>query len=276
MVWKKLWLMLAVVGLIFNGCGSVIGTAEKPLSAKYCQEVIDQIKVMQPRVIPGNLAQAEGMNDEDDFNANAYFDVLKNISMEGGYVLDYAYFIGGPGGMPALYARAKSQKPYKNFTAFSNASETLTRPAGDVSIIYLVKEKNGVKYGNKVNVKNTNEGYFEYTLLQIMGPQFYLLGRANMYDIRIACEGSEVEKILADIDSADLTPIDDGFRGSARALDLNPVVEATSQNVTVKLVGFSMWGGFQRYSYTIAKEKPHSFLGFQKEVLLPYDCGKQP
>jgi hypothetical protein len=265
--------MTIIAGGLLSGCTTVTG--DKALSAAWCQETVNALRKIQPLTIPGPLA-SNGEKAGGEFNVNDYFPVLKHLSMEKGYVLDYVYVNDGSGGLPILFARAKDQVPFSIFDEYAAASGNVTRPENDMSLIWLVEEKeNGVfGFGNKIKVQDSNEGYFEYTVLQIIGSQFYLFWHANLNDARIVCVADELEDILNDIDNdSKLAKIDDSFKASARALDLQPVVELSGDTVAVKLVVFSKWGGFSRYTFNISRSSPHSVMGYNKDTLLDYQCG---
>jgi len=265
--------LLIIAGGIFNGCATVTG--DKALSASWCQETVNAIRDMQPMKIPGSLASNnEKMGGE--FDVNDYFPVLKHLSMEKGYVLDYVYVNDGSGGLPILFTRAKEQAPFSIFDEYAAASTNVTRPENDMSLIWLVAEKqDGVfGFGNKIKVQDSNEGYFEYTALQIIGSQFYLFWHAEYNDARIVCVAEELEDVLSDIENdTKLAAIDGNFKAGARALDLQPVIEVSGDTVTVKVVVFSKWGGFSRYTFNIGRSSPHSVTGYNKDILLEYQCG---
>jgi len=129
------------------------------------------------------------------------------------------------------------------------------------------------KSGNKIKIDGTNEGFFEYTVLQMLGEQFYLFWHANYNDADIICEVSAIEDVIVSIENSGLEPITNGFKKDARKLNVKPIVEINGDMVTVKLVVFSKWGGFSRFSYTMYRNYPHMVIGFQDEVLLEYECG---
>ena len=264
--------LIVITGGILNGCTTVTG--DKALSASWAQKTVNAMRVLQPQIIPGGLA-TNSEKSGGEFDVNNYFPVLKHLSMEKGYVLDYVYTNDGSGGLPILFTRAKEQVPFSIFDEYAAASTNVTRPESDKSLIWLVEEgQSGVfAFGNKINVQDSNEGYFEYTVLQIIGSQFYLFWHANYNDARIVCVPEELENVLKDIDSSGYATIDGTFKASARALDLQPVVEVTGDTVTVKMVVFSKWGGFSRYVFTIDRAAPHSVTGFNKEPLLEYQSG---
>jgi hypothetical protein len=54
---------------------------------------------------------------------------------------------------------------------------------------------------------------------------------------------------------------------------VQPVVAITGDTAMVKLVVFSKWGGFSRYSFTVNRNYPHTIVNFQSEDLLDYNCG---
>lgn len=272
---KKIAAALAMVLLlsgVTGGCAAKSGSYN--LSASWCQEVADNIKAIQPVDIPGSLAQDGGMKTGGEFDINEYFPILKHLSIKNGYMLDYFYHAGGSSGTPVLYTRQKNEKPFVSYYEYGNAGNTVTRPENDVSIIWLVKDKDGkFKYGNHVRMDKSSESYFEYAVLQLLGGQFYLFAKANIYDIRIVCEDSRVEDILAEIENSGMAAIDEDFKAAARSLELEPVVTIEEKTATVSLVVFTKWGGFSKVTYTMSRDYPHSITGYTNENLLKYDCG---
>jgi hypothetical protein len=264
--------LIFITGGILNGCTTVTG--DKALSASWCQETVNAMRKIQPLNIPGTLA-SNSQKGGGEFDVMDYFPVLKHLSMEKDYLLDYVYVNDGSGGLPVLFTRAKEQVPFSIFDEYAAASQNVTRPENDLSLIWLVEEKqNGVfNYGNKIKVQDSNEGYFEYTILQIIGSQFYLYWHANYNDARIVCVPDELEIVFKDIDNPKYAAVDGNFKASARALDLQPVIEVNGNSVVVKVVVFSKWGGFSRYIFTIDRAAPHSVTGYNKETLLEYQCG---
>jgi hypothetical protein len=261
-----------LLGGILSGCNTV-KPGSYDLSAAWCQETADKVKALQPVDIPGSLAQDDGLKTGNEFDVNDYFSVLKHMSMNGGYVLDYIYFMNDSGATPILYTRHKGQEPYANYYEIGKAGSMITRPENDISLVWLVKGDKGVEYGSQIKIDKSSEGYFEYTVLQIVGGQFYLFYKANVYDVRIVCEPAVVEGILNEIDNSEMTPIDDNFKTSARSLDLQPTITVSEDTVTVSLVIFTKWGGFFRAEYTMNRDYPNSITQYSNEKLLEYNCG---
>jgi hypothetical protein len=188
--------------------------------------------------------------------------------------LDYAYFTTAAGGSPILYARKKDQKPYPDYIQLGQAGNTLTRAENDISLIWLTKDDGDTaKYGNQINIDKSTQGYYEYTVLQLLGGQFYQFYKANMYDVRIVCIDSRIEDILKEIENSEMTPIDENFKTTARNFDLQPTVVVGEDNVTVSLVLFTKWGGFIRATFTMNHDYPHSVTKYETQSLLAYDSG---
>jgi len=265
-------IIIALSGIL-SGCGGAKPGTYTP-SAAWCQGIADKIKTVQPVDIPGSLAQDGSPKTGDEFNVNDYFPVLTHLSMNSGYVLDYLYFISGDVATPLLYTRYKDQPPYTLYQEYFSDGTSITRPENDVTLIWISRDKNQeVKYGSQIAINKSPEGYYEYTVLQLLGGQFYLFYKANQYDVRIVCQSDKVEQILGEIDGSDMTPIDETFKTAARALDLQPVVEIGEDSVTVSLVIFTKWGGFSRVHYTIGGDYPNSITKYENTNLLAYDCG---
>jgi hypothetical protein len=267
------FLLIAVS--ILTGCDQDTKTTapEDSAFAAWCQETVDNFKSLQPGGIPDNLMQNDSSKTGGEFDTNTYFSVLTHLSVEEGYVLDWVYRHDGSAGSPILYARPTDATPYKNYHEFAEAADTYTRPENDISLVWFVMgEETGV-FSNKIKTDGTAEGYFEYTVLQLLGQQFYLFWHANYNDTRIVCEPAALESILSYLENTEYKPIDNGFKKDARKIDLQPTVKYSGDMVTVSVVVFSDWGGFSRCSCTMYKEYPHTVIGFEEEALLEYNCG---
>lgn len=277
MVIKRIWpgviVLILLATTVLPGCEPTTTTGANALSAGWCQETADKLKALQPGEIPGNLTTGDSSKTGGEFDAEAYFSVLKHLSMEDGYILDWVYHFDGTGGIPVLYTRPVNAVPYKTAEEFERAANTFTRPENDISTVWFVMgDKSGLD-GNKIRTDGTREGYFEYAVLQLLGQQFYLFWHSNYNDNRIVCEGAELESVLAGIDGSDLKPVDDGFKNKARKIDLTSTVEISGDTAVVSLVAFSKWGGFSRYEFLIYKDYPHMVIGLDRKILLEYECG---
>lgn len=95
------------------------------------------------------------------FDVNAYFSVLNHLSLQPGYILDYVHHNNGSGAQPYLYARKIDSKPFNTLDELNNA---YIDKAIDHTYDYLAY----------VQTDDTEESYFQYITLHIMGGQFYL------------------------------------------------------------------------------------------------------
>ncbi len=206
---------------------------------------------------PSHLQQEDARKDGTEFDANQYFAALPHLSMETGYLLDYVYLFDGMGGLPMLYARPADQAPYATYTEYSQA---------------VAGETDRSSYLDYVKVDGTPEGFFEYTVLYIMGGQFYLFWHANYNDALVIASRGGFDSLLTTMESWDLE-LPDNVKSQARRIDFNPVVEVQENTVRVQVVVFSKWSGFARETYVIEKAFPHKITLEGQEILVPYDCG---
>src|SRR4030042_4088683 len=88
---------LLLLGQIFSGCG----VEEK--EASWYQAVVDDLIALQPYEVPEHLRQENCIKNGTEFDVNEYFNVMTNLSIEPGYVLDYVYKFEFLGGQPFLY-----------------------------------------------------------------------------------------------------------------------------------------------------------------------------
>ena len=217
---------------------------------------------------PEHLRKENAVRTGDEFDVNAYFTVLDHLSMEPGYTLDYVYCYDGSGfaGFPKLYARPD--------VVPTKAATTDTPPTGDQPWYLTCSDVSGDadSYLAHVQVDGTEEGFFQFVVLRMMGGQFYLHWHAGYYDAAVVCDRETVESIIS-ADGSYGQPFSAEQKQVARAIDPAPVVEMEDDVVTVKVVVFSKWGGFKRGTFKIGRNFPHATLESEFETLVEYDCG---
>jgi hypothetical protein len=268
-------LLMATTGILSSCDPDVVTTSpENAIFAAWCQETANKVKDIQPSKIPDNLTHGDSGKTGGEWDANTIFSQLKHLSMEDGYVLDYVYDFDGTGGSPLLYTRPADTAPLKTYDEFGEAVSNYTRPENDLTAVWFVMgEKTGI-FGNKIKIDGTREGYFEYTILQLLGEQFYLFWHANYNDLRIVSDPVEMEILLQNLGETDFgLPVSEGFKRDARKINLQPTVDINGDTVTVTLVTFTNWGGFYRLAFTMYRNYPHLVIGLEDKQLLKYDCG---
>lgn len=220
-----------------------------------CSAIVSEINNLQTGVIPEYL-WATGKKRGDELDVNRYFNTLTHISMRQDYTLDYVYQIDSLGGYPLLYARPVDQVPYAS--------------AADVP-----ENTEWPDFREYLEVEDTEQGYFEYVVLDIMADQFYLYWHANYNDTQIVCNRQQLYDIVVQISSGDFGyAMEPDQQAKARTLkNIVPVVHLTGDVAVVEVVTFTKWGGFYRETYTISREVPHKIIDIIQEILLPYDSG---
>jgi len=192
------------------------------------------------------------------FDVNEYFSVLNHLSMQPGYVLDYVYNNSGSGGQPYLYARRVDSIPFSTVNELYNT---------------YIDKTIGHTYDYMAYIKtdDTEESFFQYVTLRIMGGQFYLWWHANYNDDTIICDATGLEAILSVIFwGKDITS---EVKSKARKLNLAPVVELKDDLVIVRVITFTKWGGFIEETYIINRLFPHVIKDLKTQILVPWECG---
>lgn len=220
-----------------------------------CSDIVTAVGNIQPGVIPNHLLDT-GIKRGDEFDADQYFNVLTRISMREGYTLDYVYQVDSLGGFPMLYARPMDQVPYASLEDIPDNSALSD-------------------FREYLEVKDIEQGYFEYVVIDIMANQFYLFWHANYNDTEIICNSEDVNGVIASVNSGDFgNKFDLAQQAKARAMkDIEPVVSLTGDAANVEIITFTNWGGFYRLTYTISRSFPHIITDIKQENLVPYDCG---
>jgi hypothetical protein len=220
-----------------------------------CAELVAAVAELQAGNIPEHLSNT-GIKNGNEFDVNQYFNALTHLSMREGYALDYVYQNDSMGGYPLLFARPADLAPY---TSITDVPETMQ--ASD--------------FREYLEIKDTEQGYFEYVLLDIMARQFYLFWHANYNDTEIICNRGELDDIVDRVSAGDFGyAMDLEQQTKARTLkNIEPVVHLTGDVATVQFITFTKWGGFYRETYTINRAFPHTIIDAKQDNVVPYDCG---
>jgi hypothetical protein len=220
-----------------------------------CADLVAAVADLQAGDIPEQLSNS-GIKNGNELDVNQYFSALTHLSMREGYALDYVYQNDDLGGYPLLYTRPADLPPY---ASMDDVPETLQ--ASD--------------FRDYVKIDDTEQGYFEYVILDIMARQFYLYWHANYNDTEIVCNRGEVNDIIDRVSSGDFGyAMDLAQQTKARALkNIEPVVNLTGDVATVQFITFTKWGGFYRETYTIRRTLPHTIVDVKQDNVVPYDCG---
>ncbi|MBV6392305.1 MAG: hypothetical protein KPEEDBHJ_01527 [Anaerolineales bacterium] len=250
---------LLVIVLVSLACQTLVPEPSPPprngtvISA--CADAVNGVRAIQPVEPPKSLAQSEA-KDGSEFDLNEYFNVLTNLSMREGYVLDYIYAVDSLGSYPIPAARPVDQPPY-------SSSENPPEEPGFYD------------YWKYIEIKDTEQGYFEFAALRIMANQFYLVWHANYNDWQIVCDRAAVDAIADEINSGSYSiQFDDRQMKQIEALNnIEPLVTLTDTGALVEIVTFTKWGGFFRATYSIDRAFPHEIIETQRENIVPYDCG---
>jgi hypothetical protein len=254
------WIQLLVLPLVFVFAITPTPTAPAPedLTAA-CLTAVTGIQGLRSDLeFPDYLMEENAVKTEAEFDVNAYFTVLKHLTMRPGYVLDYVYYYDGMGGGPAIYARPEEQTPYQTFTEYN-------------TIITATPEDQREAYWEAVEVDGTPASYIELAVLRLLGSQFYLFWHSNYNDMQILCDTTQLKDLLS-IPKDFGNPITEEVQQAALELDVRPQVDLEDDMVQVQLVGFTNWGGFIRLTFTMNREAPYN-ITLEDEVLVPYDCG---
>ena len=250
---QKIVVVVAVLTSLL-GC-QLLSSPPAGTAISDCAEVVAAVSGLQSGDIPDHLMET-GTKQGGEFDPNQYFDVLTNLSMQDGYALDYVYQSDDLGGYPLLYAHPSGQAPYASAAEIPDSTQL-------------------PDYHEHVNAQDTEQGYFEYVVLDIMAEQFYLYWHANYNDRQIVCNRTEVNDIIERVNSGDFgAPMNFLQQARARAIrNVEPVVNLRRNVVDVQVVTFTKWGGFYRETYTINRDFPHTIVDVKQQILVPYDCG---
>ena len=130
-----------------------------------------------------------------------------------------------------------------------------------------------MNYLEYIEGDGSEEAYFQWVVLQMMGDQFYLYWHANYNDAEIIASQTRLEEVVEEMSETDFGyPLSASQKQEALRLDPAPVVEIKDDNVTVRVLWFTKWGGFYETVYTLTASTPYHIIDTQREQLVPYEC----
>ena len=222
------------------------------------QKTVDAMQALTAELAnPLELFRKNEIRNGMKFDPTSFFTVLKNISLPEGKILDYFYQMEPSSGYPLLYVRSQDQKPYKNREEYEKAQNN--RQAGREDILNTVVQM--------LVVEDSKAGYFEYAVFYLLAPNFYLHKWANT-DLKIVCHATGLDEILKNSSKIPATAV-----AAAKKLELAPQIVLAPDEVKVKLITFSAWGGFFAEDFVVSRSLPHTLLQHSKKCLVEYNCG---
>ncbi|MCX7011968.1 MAG: hypothetical protein NTW86_05275 [Candidatus Sumerlaeota bacterium] len=261
-------------------CATKPGRLEKPQPASPFQTTVDTMKALTSQLrLPEYLNQPEAKKQGGEFDVQGYFTVLKHVSMQPGYVLDYVYSRNGMGARPFLYARKEDAPPLSDYAAYETAaedcgpSESHADSPGDSKLAPKLSQEHRYcrSYLQHVECDGSDEGYLEFVAFRLLAGQFYLVWHAAYDDTVVIADTWALKRLLASGESPG-KPFPKDFVRKARSLDVTPSVEASDKSVKVSLTTFTKWGGIERREFTFDKAFPHSIEKEATTTLVGYYC----
>jgi hypothetical protein len=236
------------------------------------QQMVDSFRaVASSAPIPESLKTANSgdyQRPAEAFDVNNYFAVLKHLTMQPDYLLDYVYHGDSLGAQPYIYARKSTDPPFKTLTELEKASKEQASPVYDLN-------KSNYVYMEHIRVDDTPEGFFQFIVLRIAADQFYLFWHANYNDHKMICDHEALDKTLLSLRGSYGIPDEklyDLQKQSAR-LDLKPKIEIGDESVKVTIFTFTKWGGLIQREYSIPRQFPHRVIENKPITLITFDCG---
>ncbi len=268
---SKRWvLMLLTVCTLFSlSACSWLGIEGRlnPISTQKTASAITTLVRSQP--FPKQYYDAVIYDPEVVFDPNQLLEPLTHLRIKPGYTLDFVYSFTDLFGIPIIYAH-KAHRPrfetIEEYRAQLGECDHNLNPAS-------------CEYTDFIEIDGTKEGYFEFVLLHMMGNQFYLYSHAEYYEMEVITSQARLDVLSEEInsDQDDFLkwgiPFTDRQKRRIRQIDPVPRVVITDDEVTVRVIFFSRWGGFYEVTVTLAPDMPHTILNIDTKNLIMYDCG---
>lgn len=234
----------------------------------HCRQIVDGLYNLKKDLgLPEHLMSENPRRQPSDFDPNQYFQVLTHLKIAPGYQLDYVYIRDALGGFPMLYARKTNSPPFQSYAELlESLGET---PASERSHNQLPHKYDYLK---RIQIDKTPESYLEFVTLVLVGDQFYRWWHGLYNDQKILCDSSDIQYVNADLQNFGIE-FPQEVKDKIEKIDFRPLVVVRENEVTVRLVTFTKWGGFFETVYIMNKDDPAQAFNVQFNPLIEYDCG---
>ena len=253
------FVVIFTVFIFCTFCGTALAGEENPGDPGIpFQIVVDRLSILTKDLKPPfHLFDENALKNGSEFDPMTFFDILKNISLKGGKVLDYVYLFQGSAGHPILYVRDKGEEPYSNLKVFREGSGNKD----------LDRETMFMKVMEHLEVKDTPEGYFEYAVFFLKAQDFYLYKWAER-DMRIVCTWDAFERIMNEDSQV-------SAEKKSRDADINfsPRISLSPEKAEIRLVICESCHGFYEERLSVSRVFPHKLVGHEKVELVVWKCG---
>ena len=250
--------------------------------AENFQSWIDQLKAYQKKA--PDLFNENVKKSDSKFRIEHYFDIFNYLELEKGWLVDYLYLKESLGGEPVIiaYPESKREKYKKIIDKIEKTKpDRSSRIDDSKNIIDIFFEYDDVdNYLKHVILDESEESYFQFLILALLGSQFSLFWHAGYNDGEFVCTLNAAEKIIdrigregEDPDSIENRVFDQQSIKEVRKIDFEPVINIEDDKVLIRLVYFTKWGGFIRGKYEVEKSFPHKISKKEGNRLVKYDCG---
>ena len=215
--------------------------------------------------IPRNLIRENPIRNRNifrPFNENCDFDpnwnfknVLKNISIVNGYVIDYVYRYDRWSGEPLLYFRKIDEKPIESCDDWA-------------------KNKRNENLLDYIVVNGLPESFFELAIFNRMSKRFYLYLHSNYMKQEIVSTKNSLNELIKKSSEGKFGkkfPL--SMKKFLKSIYPNPIVEINEYHVFVHYCYFNEWSGFYRVKECFNIYRPHRMVDTKIIHEIKYDNG---
>ena len=212
--------------------------------AKKFQAWINQLKSYQKKA--PELFNENVKKSDSEFKIDHYFDILNNVELEPGWLVDYLYLQQRLDGEPIIIAFPESKKrEYQKIINKINYNELYSNTQDndlDNIIDNFLNYDDVDNYLDHLILDGSEESYFQFVILAKLGTQFALFWHALYNDGEFICTPEVAEKIIKRMNSGkdemDFME-DDLFDEQLKNIDFEPKINIKEDKAVVRLVFFT-------------------------------------
>lgn len=269
---RLIWVIVTVCLLFSLAACSWLGIGGRlnPISTQRTASAITALVRSQP--FPEQYYESVTYDPEVVFDPNQLLEPLTHLRIKSGYTLDFVYNLDFwfDTGYSIVYAHKTSEPRFETFEEYQAQLGECDPDLNPASC----------ECTDFIETDGTKEGYYEFVLFDIMRHQIYLIGHAQYNEMEVITSQARLDVLAEEIGDPPEAgsynwgnPFTDRQKLRIRQIDPVPRVIITDEEVTVRVVYFSRWGGFYEVTVTLSPDMPHTINNIDITNILNYDCG---
>jgi hypothetical protein len=192
------------------------------------------------------------------YDFNLYLKLFDQLSIDSTMSIDYMHTGFGSGGRPILFSISKNESSNEFRKQFDDIYEMLSY-------------EDSINAIEPIHIRDTERGYFQYTVLWLTGSRFAIVWHSNYGNIELLTSPKSLNNLVSNKD--DFHRFSQEQINQIEMLEAAPKITINKDSVDVIILTFNAWQGVDQNYIRISRTYPHKLRIIDRENLVEFNCG---